>query len=257
MIIDAHTHLFDQYVSQTGLSIDKFVEGLLNAGIDKALVFGLEKSFFGPSTPANNNLASALAPYRDRLLPVCTIHPRDGKAAVEEMERCASELGMVALKLHPWLQAFSVVEGGMIDILQTAGRLGWPVIFHDGTPPYSTPLQIAYIASQVPETNLILGHSGLSDFPLEALAAARRCPNIYLCPCGVPLNWMRVFVREIGCHRMIYGSDYPFGGPASLHYYRMKIDALELTEEDRDMILSGTIRKLIPALDESKVVSNW
>ena len=248
MIIDAHTHLFEKYATQQGLEIGEFVAGLERAKIEKALVFGLDKAFFGPSIPANNDLAEAIKPYPGQLYGVCTIHPRDGQAALDEMERCADHLGMLALKLHPWLQSFSVVETGLVEVAQKAARLGWPVVFHDGTPPYSTPLQIAYLAEQVPEAVIILGHAGLSDFPLEALTAARRCPNIYLCPCGVPLSWMRIFVKEIGVERIIYGSDYPFGGPASLYYYLSKTHALRLSPTDQELVLSGNIARLIPAL---------
>jgi hypothetical protein len=248
MIVDAHTHLFRKYVTQCGLSSQEFAAGLRQAGIDKALVFTLEEGFFGPSPPANDALAAAAREFPGMLYPVCTVHPRDGDDAIREMERCARELGMVALKLHPWLQAFAVVEEGLIRVLQTAAHLSWPVIFHDGTPPYSTPLQIAYLAGRVPEATIILGHAGLSDFPREALAAARRHPNIFLCPCGVPLLWMREFVCQIGAERIVYGSDYPFGGPESLHYYRSKFDALYLSSSERDLVFNGNIRRLIPAL---------
>jgi predicted TIM-barrel fold metal-dependent hydrolase len=248
MIIDAHTHLFRQYVTQAGLSTDEFVTGLQQAGIDKALVFGLEQSFFGASQPANNWIAENANRIPGVLYPVCTVHPRDGEAALREMERCASQLNMVGLKLHPWLQAFSVVESLVTDILIKAGELDWPVIFHDGTPPYSTPLQVGYAASLAPETKVILGHGGLSDFPEEALAAAKRNPNIYLTLCGVPLNWMRRFVREIGVDRIVFGSDYPFGGPASLYYYKMKYEALGLTKDQQQLVYSENIQRLIPAM---------
>jgi hypothetical protein len=249
MIVDAHTHLFKGYVTQRGLSTGEFVAGLQRAQVDKALVFTLEEGFFGPSRPANDALAAAAHEFPGVLYPVCTVHPRDGEAAVQEMRRCAKDLGMVALKLHPWLQAFSVVEESVMRVLQVAAQLSWPVVFHDGTPPYSTPLQIAYLASQVPETTVILGHAGLSDFPREALAAAERHSNILLCPCGVPLLWIRKFVHQIGVERVIYGSDYPFGGPESLHYYRSKFDALGLSTNEHDLVFSGNIRRLIPSLD--------
>jgi uncharacterized protein len=248
MIVDAHTHLFDQYVTQQGLPLEDFVAGLRQAGIDKALMFGLEQSFFGASQPANDAIAAATRHYAGLLYPVCTIHPREGQAALYEMERCAAELGMVAMKLHPWLQSFAVAEKGLIPVMQTAARLGWPVIFHDGTPPYCTPLQIAYLAGEVPQATIILGHSGLSDFPLEALAAARRHANIHLCMCGVPLIWMRRYLGELGAKRLMYGSDYPFGGPASLHYYRMKIDAMGLNPHDYELVMGGNLQRLIPAL---------
>ena len=249
MIVDAHTHLFDQYVTQIGLSLEEFVGGLRLAGTNKALMFGLEQSFFGPSKPANDAIAKACRQYPEMLFPVCTIHPREGELALKEMERCAAELGMVAMKLHPWLQAFAVAEKGLIPVMKTAAKLEWPVIFHDGTPPYCTPLQISYLAEMVPEALIILGHSGLSDFPLEALAAAKRNPNIFLCLCGVPLIWMRRYLAELGSDRLIYGSDYPFGGPASLKYYRMKIDKMGLTPAEYESVMGKNLMKLIPALN--------
>jgi len=248
MIIDAHTHLFHQYVTQQGLSTDVFVAGLRQAGIDKALVFGLEQSFFGPSQAADDWIADHANRYPGLLYPVCTVHPREGVTALNEMQRCARHLGMVALKLHPWLQAFSVVEGQVAPLLHKAGELGWPVIFHDGTPPYSTPLQVAYAASLAPETAIILGHAGLSDFPEEALAAAKRYPNIYLCLCGVPLMWMRRFIREVGVERIVFGSDDPTGGTESLYYYKMKYEALPLDLQAQQAVFFGNIQRLVPKL---------
>ncbi len=247
MIVDVHTHLFQGYLTQRGLSTLQFVAGLRHGGVDQALVMTLE-GFLGLSRPANDALAAAARQYPGVLYPVCTVHPRDGDQAIVEMERCAHELGMVALKLHPWLQAFSVVEPGVVCLLQAAARLSWPVIIHDGTPPYCTPLQIAYLAGCVPEATVILGHGGLSDFPREALAAAKRQRNIVICPCGVPLFWMREFVRQVGVERLVFGSDYPFGGPASLHYYRDKIEALHLSTGEAEQVLGGNIRRLIPTL---------
>ncbi|MGQ9681885.1 MAG: amidohydrolase family protein [Anaerolineae bacterium] len=249
MIIDAHTHLFNNYLTQQGLPVVAFVEGLAQAGIDKAIIMTVE-GFTSPVAPANDALAAAARDYPGTLYAACTVHPRQGEAAIGEMERCARELGMVALKLHPWLQAFSVTDPEVVSLFKAAAALGWPVILHDGTPPYSTPLQIAYVARQVPEATVILGHGGLSDFPSEALAAARRCPNIVICPCGVPLNWMREFVRVLGAERLVFGSDYPFGGEASVYYYLDKMRQLGLSAEESEMVFAGNLCRLIPALQK-------
>ncbi|MDD5679517.1 MAG: hypothetical protein PHW60_16230 [Kiritimatiellae bacterium] len=72
---------------------------------------------------------------------------------------------------HPWLQAFSMTYPNVVPVLSKAGELGMPVLFHDGTPPYSAPLQIAYAAEQGPQTTIILGHSGLDDLRDEATLA--------------------------------------------------------------------------------------
>jgi predicted TIM-barrel fold metal-dependent hydrolase len=268
-IIDAHCSIGQgRYIRQMA---EELLAKMDRAGIDQAVVGPAHEYITVFKREGNDEVLVAVRCHPDRFVGFATVNPWYGLRAVEELRR-AQDVGlrgltlnsslqgyfihnplvhplkMVALKLHPWLQTFSVVEENLISTLQTAVRMGWPVIFHDSTPPYSTPLQIAFLAQQVLEATEILGHAGLSEFPLESLAAAQRCPNILLCPCSAPLDWMRVFVAEIGCERILYGSDYPFGGPASLYYYLAKIYALELSEQDEAQVLGAYIRRVIPAI---------
>ncbi len=247
MIIDAHTHLFEAYVTQRGVPVGEFVDSLQAHGISKALAFTTE-GFFGNQKQWNDALAELTRPYPRILYSCATVDPRAGKLAIDELRRCVTQLGMVGLKLHPWLQAFSVLDPLLYPIIETAIDLHIPVIFHDGTPPYCTPLQIAHLAQQYPEATIVLGHSGLSDFPREALAALKRCPNLVACPCGAPMSAITRYVEAIGAERVIFGSDFPWGGPESLEYYKLKIDRLPVSEDERKLIFSGSVLRIIPAL---------
>ena len=165
------------------------------------------------SEPARNNdiLAKAVADQRDFFAPFCTVNPLDGAAtAIRELNRCKSKLGMRGLKLHPWLQAFSMMNPAVEPILAHAGDLGFPVIFHDGTPPYASPLQIAALAEKVPQTIIILGHAGLDDLYEDAILACRRHPNIYLCLCGVSCGYIEQIIRRCPPERLLFGSDGGF-----------------------------------------------
>ena len=54
-------------------------------------------------------------------------------------------------------------------------------MFHEGTPPYADTLQVANLAELYPEAKIILGHAGLYDSYRNAVSAAKRLPNIFLC----------------------------------------------------------------------------
>ena len=57
---------------------------------------------------------------------------------------------MRGVKLHPWLQGFSAHEPGLDPLCEVAAAAGVPILFHDGTPPFSTPLQLASLARRHP-----------------------------------------------------------------------------------------------------------
>jgi hypothetical protein len=247
MIVDGHTHFFRRFAGMQGLSPAEFVEGLRALGIDKALVFTLE-GFFGEPQSANDELADLVKRYPEALKAFCTVNPRHGQAAIEELKRCVLDLGMVGLKLHNWLQAVSAVDPCMFPLIEEAARLEVPVVFHDGTPPYCTTLQVAYLAKLYPEATIILGHSGLNDFWRQAIKAALRYDNIYLLPCGAPVQGIAEMVETVGVDRLIWGSDFPFGGPGAVVYARHKIECLEIPDSDKQRILGENIMRLIPSL---------
>ncbi len=114
------------------------------------------------------------------------MNPSTMDDAVAEVERCVQQLGLSGIKLHPWLQAFSVTHPGMKLIMDAASAFNVPVLFHDGTPPYATPRQIGWLAARHPKVTVILGHAGLADLWRDAADVARLCPNVWLQPTAAP-----------------------------------------------------------------------
>jgi len=206
-IIDVHTHFpgyaFDCRPKSGGQLRREFKkQGLAGAWI--MTTDGLLKDPFCH----NDLLARGVKNHREFFVPFCTVNPHDKLAdSLKELERCAWKLKMRGLKLHPWLQSFSMTHPNVVPILQKAGALGMPVLFHDGSPPYSAPLQIAWAAEQVPQTTIILGHSGLDDLWEEAAAACRRHPNIYLCLQGLSAGYIREIIRTCPVEKLLFGSD--------------------------------------------------
>ena len=236
MIIDAHTHA-GVLGEGRGLAPGELMEMLHTHGVDKAFVSTI-RGFYGNCREGNDELAAYVGEYPKELYAFATVHPRDGEAAVEELRRCVDELGMIGLKLHPWLQAFSVSAPMMDPILEEAIRLHLPILFHDGTPPYCTPLQICNLADRYPEATVVLGHAGNNDLWKNALDGARRLENVIICLSGPSMHAMKTMIDALGPDRFVFGSDCGTSSdPGSLIYRLEKIRRLDIPEEWKRKIL--------------------
>ena len=157
---------------------------------------------------------------------------------------------MRGIKLHPWLQGFSSHEPGLDAVCVAAARHGVPILFHDGTPPFSTPLQLASLARRHPETAIVLGHGGLHDLWREAIAAVDQSDNVHLCMCGTPGYAMRRIVARCPVEKLLFGTD---GGlrPEPMPRYAVlrvrQLDELGLDDAQRKAILVDNPRRLLAA----------
>ena len=187
----------------------------LNA-IDKALVMPLDGLYFDP--PRGNDDVRAICAGSDgRLVAACTVDPHDPGAAAE-LDRCA-EAGFRAVKLHPWLQGFSPMEPAAVLVARRAAGHGMPLFFHDGTPPFASPLQIGELAALVPQSTVVLAHGGLMDLWQDAVAAVNRWPNVMVTICGSASGAvLRRVLDGVPVERVAVGTDTGFGDvDVSLH----------------------------------------
>ena len=98
----------------------------------------------------------------------------------------------------------------MDRVCELAERFDVPILFHDGTPPFSLPSQVAVLAKRHPRTRIILGHMGLLEHWREAVAAMSYAANLWACVCGPHLAGMREIVRRVDHDRLLWGSDHGF-----------------------------------------------
>jgi len=155
---------------------------------------------------SNDRVARWCSAAADRLVPFGTVSPRDPFAA-DEVTRCVEELGVKGFKFHPWMQAFHPMEPVMDDVYDRCRSYGVPVMFHDGTPPLSTPLQIAQVALRFPGLKVILGHGGLNDLYMEAIEAARSSEDVWICMSSLHAHAMREITKNVPRERIVFGSD--------------------------------------------------
>lgn len=246
MIIDCHTHASGgRSFGVSSTPVDGFVSVMDQCAIDKSIVYTTD-GFFFDFVAANDELQDFTQRYPERMVAGPTVDPRFGDEAVNEMIRCRRDLGMKGpLKLHPWLQGFCPLEPFMDPIAEAAIELDMPIMMHDGTPAYSTPLQVAALAARHPDLTVILGHSGLKDLWQTALAAAKRYENIYLCLCGtLPLGIERM-ANEADPQRLLFGTDAGFGVAMGNQKYRLgQILRLDIPDRIKELILGGNAQRL-------------
>lgn len=250
-MIDFHVHMPSdggenaRYDTRAYAAAD-YVAAMDELGVELSVVFTLD-GLWHPSPAANDALAAWVAQAPDRLVALGTVDPRSAGAAAET-ERCLTELGMAGMKFHPWIQAFCPHEACMDPIAEVAAAHAAPLLFHDGTPPYSTPLQIAALARRHPGAPMVLGHGGLHDHWREAIAAVNGTDNLWACLCGTPNVGMRAIAARCPGDRLLFGTDAGLGvgplQPFAAERIR-EVRTVEIDEEVRRAMLVDNPRRLL------------
>jgi hypothetical protein len=158
--------------------------------------------------------------------PVCSVHPADGRAALDEVDRVAAA-GAAWLKLHPNTQQFDVSDPAVEAVVKRATDKGLPVLF-DAYSPWDAnqPGKFVNLATALPDAKLILAHAHGPGFAqLLVYDIVGRYPwwrrNVWIDisvtgpmlaggPFAQQFTWV---LRKVGTDRVIFGSDYPIDDP--------------------------------------------
>jgi predicted TIM-barrel fold metal-dependent hydrolase len=152
------------------------------------------------------------------------------------------------IKLHPSCDHVRVTDERARPVLDFASRHALPVMVHCGRWQEMSSYAFALeAAARYGGTNFILSHMGgdTPDLEMATIDAVTkgRLSNVYLGTEGVREYWaVQRAVDEIGADRVIFGSDFPLGHP---RMYMGLIDALDVSQEQKDSILGGNISRLL------------
>jgi uncharacterized protein len=245
MIIDTHTHWGIVWEDRYGTDPSEWLKVCDRHSVDRTVLMGHRGLGMNSDMRlCNDGIKETADRSGGRLLPIVTVHPDFGEKSIRELERCLKDLGMRGLKLHPWLQGFSVSTPLMDELALMCGRYEVPVIFHDGTPCYSMPSQIGGLALRFPGTKFVLGHAGLLDLWRDALSFGKRCPNLYLTLCGPHQAGLRTIIQEIDENRILWGTDFGFGWSDPYGYRKGIVDDIDMLEDKRSKIMGMNAAKL-------------
>ncbi|MHA1580800.1 MAG: amidohydrolase family protein [Candidatus Freyarchaeota archaeon] len=264
MIVDAHVHPYFNRTSTKGLGFVGNMEGVFTYlglkylrneyGVRRLARYLLERM-------ARNGIAKAVLSgffpyvtiivksimnnYPEHFIGFCSVDPHDPRADLILEHHIRS--GFKGLKLHAIHQKFWPSEA--MHIWERAAKLGIPVLVHSGKiwqgdPDNSNPLLYRDIIDRFPELKLIIAHLG-GTFEREALQLAKEYDNVYLDTSGGPAKKVMVAVKALGSERIIFGSDMPFIPYGDPRDEVKKIEKLEISEEEKQLILGENILTLL------------
>jgi uncharacterized protein len=248
MIIDTHTHLLDgNWLSDyPGCpTAEELIDAQDRFGVKEmwmSSVGALAEDF----VYYNQQLYQITKNFPERFKNFATASSYFGDKAVNEIRKCLNDYGFKGIKVHYWMQGGLVHSETSRKIMELSIEFQVPVLFHDGTPPTSDTLQIAYLADLYPEAKIILGHSGMLDSFRSAIVACNTHQNIYLCISASPIADVREICKNAKHDRLLFGSDYGAGPTDDIFWDRYH--AIEYGCEDlelKDKIFFNNARELM------------
>ena len=255
-VFDSHVHLWRGEDSLRIYEEQAKAAGLEVAGVGAMWFGGPNQALAGrpDQIRAGNDGVIALAARHPRVVPIATVHPYDGAAAVTELERVAAK-GIKAIKIHPHTQRFDVDDPRVLTLVQRAGELGVIAVIDNASILPGDCEKLFNLALKAPKTRFVFTHLGGFNFRFwNILKAARTAQglfgeNIYFdvsatvvlmadSPIEDEFVWT---MRNVGIDHILLGSDYP---QYSLQQNVEALARLPLEESERAKIRHENARKL-------------
>jgi uncharacterized protein len=212
MIIDAHVQI-GKSIHGYELSPDALLTSMNEYGIDVSVVSPVQPYSYHLE-PENNYVSEVVQKYPEKFIGFCRVDPRQGSAAVAEVNRAVTTLHLRGLYLHPWEEGYQINAGFVVPVIQEASRHHIPVMIATGYPWVSHALQVADLAASVPDAKIIMTHGGQLNVSgraqADAFLAMRSCPNIWIETSGVyRQDFIENVISEFGETRVLFGSNSP------------------------------------------------
>ena len=195
-----------------------------------AVIFDVDQETRTGLKISNAETAEWVKKYPNTFIGYGSVDPWKGKAAVDEVSRCA-EMGLRGMKFQQATQAFEPSNSRFFPIYEACVRLSLPVIFHTGTTAiaagtpggggllleYCRPIPyIDRVAAWYPELRIIMAHPAW-PWHDEQLAVLRHKGNVYMDLSG----WAPKYFPESVVHnantliqdKVFFGSDFPILTP--------------------------------------------
>jgi predicted TIM-barrel fold metal-dependent hydrolase len=197
---------------------------------------------------ANDVVFQAMA-LSERLLGFCFVNPGYAREALQEIERCVVQGGMLGIKLY---HQYLVSDPAQRPVMDRAAELGVPVLMHAGKvmdsanrarqPRLSNAAHFVAAARMYPDTNLIQAHIGGGgdwEWNLRVLEAAPS--NVWIDTSGSVIDRGIVdrTVATLGVGRVMFATD------GSLEEGVGKVLEADLSPDERERVFAGNARDLL------------
>ncbi len=242
MIFDVHAHVgYSKYTDD--LITSEIVLKVMDAsGIDKAILLPTASTgrFF-----TAEQMKKEVDKAPDRLVGFfsCDVKSKD---ALNDFTDAVKMYEAKGIKIHPvYAGCAANDEKWVYPLVERAGELNVPVMFHSGEAPFATPWQIGLVALDFPKTTIIMEHMGFDALANTdaAIQMAKRCENIVLGTTGVMYEFpITKAVNTIGSGRIVYGGEIPMNNP--LHEI-LKVKLAKISDQAKENIFGKNILRIL------------
>lgn len=224
-IIDFHVHpCYDFHLANHGVNIthERFRNDLLANGITAACGSVIWADMMGKESAAYEDVCvkanrAALA-CRDAMgtfyHPGIHVHPGFVQTSCEEIAWAKAHGINLIGELVPYMMGWSRYSSPkMLEILSYADELGMVVSMHP-----SVPDDMEALAAALPNLKLVYAHLGGYGQYDSHLALMKKHDNVYFDYSAHGSDFdgiLRKTINEVGCDRILFGTDYPGVNPAS------------------------------------------
>lgn len=243
MVIDAHVHISTKDSEFPRAKVERVIEEMDRNGIDKAVVFP-----FGSGFEKQIKFSEIIKPYRNRLLPLAFINPKDADAK-EQLVYCLDELGFIGMKMHPWFGDFRLDD---IDLLRPVmeelnRRHSYTVIHCTSDDDRMHPLMFERLGIEFPNVTIQMAHMGEVMAGEYAIKVAKKIPNVYLDTAITSFKAVTEVMLECP-NKVFMGCDYPFY-LFEMEIQKQQLAALEIgSEEQMKMIMGGNFERVFKSI---------
>ncbi|NMA20645.1 MAG: amidohydrolase family protein [Lentisphaerae bacterium] len=260
MIIDIHGHLGNINQAPFWAADAKQLEQYCQkAGVD-LLCISSAKSIMYDAMEGNRDLDAALK-NSEHLLGYVTVSPvfPESKA---DLRLLKSNPKFKGVKVHPDYHGFDMASLRAVEYLDQIAEQVELMLFHVSCMPgtgFADAVRIAEFAARHPRTNFIMAHmAGIFQngnypyFPnLQGCenVAAMKLKNVFIDTAHFLMyvypGVMERMVEIVGAKHIVFGTDAPLQGPMQMRFAIEVIQALDIPQSDKELILGGNAKKLL------------
>lgn len=230
----AHGHLGrHSHLHIPDASPEDLIQEMDRLGVASSLIFA-NAGLNSDEAYGNDLVAQAMRSYPDRFRGLVTLNPN---RTVDEMERefrRGLEMGMLGIKIHPYLAGYDT-EGDKVEVACVLAHRHRALILNHH---WGDTDRLLYLCRRYPDATFMTGHTAP-----EARPVVSQVDNLYVGTCPL-LGYESTaqWVEDVGPERLLFGSDLswnPIGwGLGPILYARVPIEAKRL-------ILGGNFARLL------------
>jgi predicted TIM-barrel fold metal-dependent hydrolase len=277
MIIDFHTHVFSPRIKNNRskyidndpsfamiysqpeakmVTADELIDSMDKDGVDISVIVNYGWTTHEFCVETNDYILESIARYPDRLIGFCSVQPIAYDAAIDEIERCVKGGVKGVGEMRPDIQLLDLLdEDVMKPFTEVIARHKLILLTHASEPvghDYPgkgsiTPDMLYPFITSYPDLTIVCAHWG-GGLPFYALMpeVQKAMANVFFDTAASPFLYSPQIYHQViglvGADKILFGSDYPLMPQSRL---LKEIDALELPEDSKNLILSGNARRLL------------